>query len=295
VEAGQAVTRKLPTADKPEIAAFGIVRVHTDKETFLGKLRDLESFRRGPSTLEIGLLGNPPSIEDLRGLSLDDADFEAARRCRPGDCGLKLSRSAMERIRSEMEWSAPDAKTKAAALMRQMHVEYTAAYMEGGTPAMATCHNRDRPQEMPAEFRKLLGASPYLVEYVPEFHRYLEDYPRGTLVGAENLFYWEKARFGPKPTISVYHVTIWKDPKDASWAIVSSKQIYASHYFRAGFDLSALLDAGEGAFYLLDLYRVRIDPPTGMLSGLVLGKIRGRIEHGVAERLKSAKARAEAR
>ena len=61
----------------------------------------------------------------------------------------------------------------------------------------------------------------------------MEDYPRGTSVGAENLFYWEKARFGPKPTISAYHV-----------------------------------------------YRVRIDPPTGMLSRLVLGKIRGRIEQG---------------
>jgi hypothetical protein len=167
----------------------------------------------------------PREPPGLRGLSLDDADFEAARRCRPGDRGLKLSRAAIERIRSEMDWSAPDARTKAAALMRQMLVEYTAAYQEGGTPAMATYHNRDRPQETPAEFWKLLGASPYLVEYVPEFHRYVEDYPMGTLVGAENLFYWEKARFGPKPTISVYHVTIWKDPKDASWAVVSSKQI----------------------------------------------------------------------
>ena len=62
-------------------------------------------------------------------------------------------------------------------------------------------------------------------------------------------------------------------------------------------DSTAVMDAraGESGFYLLDLSRTRIDPPTGMFSGLVLGKIRGRIEHGVAERLKSAKARAEAR
>lgn len=79
VEAGQVVTRKLATADKPEIAVFGVVRVHTDKETFLEKLRDLESVRRGPSTLEIGRLSRPPRIEDLLGLFLDDADFEAAR------------------------------------------------------------------------------------------------------------------------------------------------------------------------------------------------------------------------
>jgi hypothetical protein len=37
----------------------------------------------------------------------------------------------------------------------------------------------------------------------------------------------------------------------------------------------------------MDLYRARIDPPTGMLSGVILGKIRGGIEQGVAERLRA--------
>jgi hypothetical protein len=77
---------------------------------------------------------------------------------------------------------------------------------------------------------------------------------------------------------------------------VASKQIYASHYFQAGLDLTALVDAPKppGGFYLVDLYRARIDPPTGMLSGVLLGKIRGGIEQGVAEGLKTAKARTEA-
>ncbi len=44
----------------------------------------------------------------------------------------------------------------------------------------------------------------------------------------------------------------------------------------------------------MDLYRTRIDPPTGMLSGAILGKIRAGIEQGVAEGLRVAKARAEA-
>jgi hypothetical protein len=44
----------------------------------------------------------------------------------------------------------------------------------------------------------------------------------------------------------------------------------------------------------MDLNRARIDPPTGMLSGVLLGKIRGGIEQAVAEGLKAAKARAEA-
>jgi hypothetical protein len=140
----------------------------------------------------------------------------------------------------------------------------------------------------------VLGASPYLVQYGPELQRHLEAYPKGTAAGAEDLFYWTKDKFGPKPTIALYHVTIWRDPADPSRAAVASKQIYASHYFQAGLDLTALVDAPAGGFYLVDLYRARIDPPTGMLSGVLLGKIRGGIEQGVAEGLRTAKQRTEA-
>jgi len=297
VEAGRVVTKPLATADKAEMAAFGAVRVGAEAGTFLKRLRDIEVFRRGDSVLQIGRFGNPPRLADVAELTLEDVDFEAARKCRPGSCDLKLARSAMERLCSEIRWSAPDARIQATALMRQMLVEYTAAYMAGGTAAMATYNDKEKPLEAPAEFRKLLAASPYLFEYAPEFHEYVEDYPKGRLADAHDLFYWAKDKFGPKPTTSVYHVTIWRDPKHAGRAVVSSKQIYASHYFRAGLDLTALVEApaGQGGFYLMDLYRARVDPPTGLLSGVLLGKIRGGIEQGVAQGLRDAKARAEVR
>ncbi len=251
-------------------------------------------FRRSASTLEIGGLSRPPTSEDLKGLTLEEGDLDAIRRCHPGGCDIKMSTSAMEQIRRELDWKAADAKARAAALARRMLAEYAAAYMEGGTPAMATYNDKDTPQETAAEFRKLLAASPYLVEYSPEFHRYVEAYPKGTLAGTQDLFYWSKEKFGAKPTIELHHVTIFEDPQRGGRALVSSKQIYASHYFRAGLDLTALADAPDSGFYLMDLYRTRIDPPTGMLSGAILGKIRAGIEQGVAEGLRVAKARAEA-
>ncbi len=296
VEAGRVVTRQLPGADKPEMAAFGAVRVASSKDTFLQRLRDVTKFRRGPSTLQMGAFHTPPVLADLEGLTLEDGDFAAARQCKPGDCDLKLARSALERIRREMDWSAPDARARATQLMRQMLVEYVTAYQKGGTAEMATYVDNTQPLETAAEFRKVMAASPYLPQYAPELQKYLEDFPAGHLAGAEDVFYWAKDKFGPKPTIAVYHMTIWRDPGDATRAAVASKQIYASHYFQAGLDLTALLDAPAppGGFYLVDLYRARIDPPTGMLSGVILGKIRGGIEQGVAEGLRTAKARTEA-
>jgi len=294
VDHGQVVTKQLPGADKPEIAAFGAVFVNADKEALLTHLRNITAFRRAPSVLEIGRLSHPPRVEDFAGLTADDADLQALRKCRPGDCDVKVARSAMDRLQRELRWSSPGAKADATALLKQMLTDYAAAYIRGGTSEMATYEDKDKPLDTAAEFRKALSSSPYLVQYVPEFHRYIEDFPRAKLEGIEDLFYWMKDRFGPKPTVALYHATLWKDPRDPTRVVVSFKQFYASHYFQAGLELMALVDApGRKGFYLLDLFRARVDPPTGMLSGVLLGKIRGGVEQGVAEGLRTAKAKAE--
>jgi len=100
VDAGRVVTRQLPGADKPEMAAFGAVRVASSKDTFLQRLRDVTRFRQGPPSLQIGRFHTPPVPEDLDCLTLEDGDFDAARQCKPGDCDLKLARSALDAIKS---------------------------------------------------------------------------------------------------------------------------------------------------------------------------------------------------
>ncbi len=294
-DAGQVVTRLLPSADKPEIAVFGAVRVRGDAVAYVRQIREGTAMRRGPSILEAGRFSRPPVASDVASLTLEDGDFKAARECRPGACDIKMSRPAMERMHREIDFKAPDARARTTDVMRQMLADYVGAYIEGGTAAMAIYVDKERPLDTSAEFKKLLAASPYLLEYEPAFHRYLQDFPRATLAGAEDTFTWTKDKFGPKPTISIYHTTLWVDPAEAGRTIIGSKLVYASHYFQTGLDVLAVVPVTDGGFYLLDLYRVRIDPPTGMLSGVILGKIRGGVEQGVAEGLKAARAKAEAK
>jgi hypothetical protein len=286
VEAGEVVTKQLPASDKPEVAAFGAVRLGGDPSAFVSRFRRDVGVVRGASILEIGRFSRPPRVEDLEGLTLEEADLDAARECKPGDCAIHLSRSAMERFGREIDWNASGARARATDLMKRMLVEYTAAYIRGGTAEMATYVDKDRSLETPAEFQKLLAASPYLVEYVPALHRYVEEYPKASLAGAEDLFYWCRDEFAPKPTVSIYHVTIWIDP-ERPLGVIASKRIYASHYFQAGLDLLAVVAAPGGGFFLMDLYRARIDPPTGLLSGPLMGKIRGGIEQKVGESLRA--------
>ena len=286
VEAGQVVTKQLPAVDKGEIAAFGAVRVGGDRAAFLRQVGSgVGKTRKSAAVLEIGRFSLPPRVEDLAGLTLDEDTFAAVRECKPGDCGIKLSSSAMEKIQGEVDWKAADVRSRAAQVLKEMLVEYTAAYMRGGTAEMATYADKESPVETSAEFGKILTASPYLVEYAPELHHYADEYPKASLSGAEDFFYWCKDKYAPKPTISLFHVVIWNEPQ-RDFAVIASKRIYASHYFRAGIDLLAVVEAPGGGFDLMDLYRARIDPPKGMLAGTIMGKVRGGIEQAVGENLR---------
>jgi len=117
----------------------------------------------------------------------------------------------------------------------------------------------------------------------------IEANPSGKLTGAEDELYWAKDTFGLKPVVSAYHATFYKGPRGA---MIASKLLAATHYFNAGLEMIAGVPAPDGkGLYLLSLYRTRIDPPTGMLSGILMGKVRDGVETGVKQNLTTARER----
>ena len=293
VERGKLVTKQLHTSEKAEIAAFGILRIRGTAEALLAQARDVQRFRKFAHVSEMGRFSNPPQLKDLQGLTLADIDRDLLKECVSGKCGVKLDAATIERLRSEVDWTAPDAADHAAKLLKKQLVAYVQAYLQGGTDAMGVIVDGKQPKALSAEFRALLGNTPFLYEYLPEFSKYLQDYPKEALPGAEDSFFWMKDTLGPKPVTSVQHATFHRAPGPGVHLLLAYKQIYASHFYNAGLEITAAIDApdvaGKPGFYLLTLYRTRIDPPTGMLAGVVLGKVRGGIEQGVAEKLKRAK------
>jgi hypothetical protein len=296
IEKGEVVTKQLPSPDKPEIAAFGVVRVKGTTATLRERMRDFQSFRKIPQIPEIGRFSSPPRIEDLAGLTFPAADIDALKRCKPGQCDVKIGASGLENLQ-RVDWKAPDANAKVAALVKERMVAYVSAYATGGTDAMGVTVDKREPKALSAEFRTLLKNSPYLVEYIPAFNQYLESYPKGSLPDTEDVLYWTKDTFGLKPVVSMYHATIHHPEGGRSGLLVAIKTLYASHYFNAALEIMAAVptsDAGTNpGFYLLDLYRTRIDPPTGMLSGVLMGKVKSGIEQGVALNIQNARARVE--
>jgi hypothetical protein len=288
VEKGEVVTKLLPTTEKPEIAAFGVVKAVGTVDQLLKLARDVKKFRQVPQIPEMGYFSSPAKIEDMRGLTHPPEDIAALKNCKPGSCDVKIGTKGME-MASKVDWKAADPEKQAAAIFNQGIVEFVTAYQQGGTDAMGSVFDKKQEKSRAQEYRTLLANSSYLVEYVKEFNDYLAAWPKGKLAGADDVLYWAKDTFGLKPVISAYHATFYKSPRGA---LISTKLIGATHFFNASLELLVGVPTADGkGLYLLNLYRTRLDPPTGMLAGVLMGKVRDGIETGVKENLKMARER----
>jgi hypothetical protein len=291
IDKGEVVTKLLPTTDKPEIAAFGVVRTSGTPELLLRLARDVQRFRRVPQIPEMGIFSNPPQLADLKGLNHPPEDIAALKKCKPGSCDVKLGDRGLELV-AKIDWSGSGAEAQAIALFNQAMVDYVAAYAQGGTDALGSIVDKKARKSRAQEYRTLLANSPYLAEYVKEFNDYLEAYPKGKLADTEDLLYWTKDTFGLKPVVSTYHATLHKATRGA---LIANKLLYSSHFFNASLEIMAGVPTPDGkGLYLMSLYRTRLDPPTGMLAGVLMGKVRDGIETGVRENLKRARERLSA-
>ena len=144
VEKGEVVTKLLPTTDKPEIAAFGVVKTAGTVDQLLALARDVQKFRQVPQIPEMGHFSSPAKIEDLAGLTHPPDDIAALKRCKPGSCDVKLGTKGLELV-SKIDWNAADAEKQAVAIFNQAIVDYVTAYQQGGTDAMGNV--LDKKQE----------------------------------------------------------------------------------------------------------------------------------------------------
>jgi hypothetical protein len=70
------------------------------------------------------------------------------------------------------------------------------------------------------------------------------------------MFYWEKVKFGLKPTLCIVQVlTMHGDKPDQPPYVIAEKQLYASRYFETALELTFLLMAAtiasQSSFYLM--------------------------------------------
>jgi hypothetical protein len=294
MEQGQVVAKVLETNNKAEVAVFGIVWINGSVTTFTKWQKDIEQFEAGDAVQAIKKISEPPKLSDFETMKFPEDDLKALQKCKVGDCPVKGSTAGFTRIQREVDWSAPDAYAQANCLIRQLMLERTQIYMQNGDEGLGEYRDKKRPLFLEKEFDGLLENSPYLVRYLPEFHRYLDDYPNADLPGSEDFFYWSKVKFGLKPTVRLSHVILFPyEIEGRKNLAVGSKMLYASHYFHTALELKVLVrDTAKPdakGFYLVSLNRSRSDGLTGLFGGIVRSKAQSEAQQGVAAALDAAR------
>jgi hypothetical protein len=285
---GEAVTRFLDADESKEVAILGAVWINAPMRRYIAAVSDIESFERGGGFRITKRISTPPHVLDFGALNVSDDDLRDLRRCRVGDCKLKVASSALMRFHSEINWNTPNAPVAAQEWVRRLAFEYVTSYLKGGDAELAVYRDGARPTFVAQEFRGMTDAMPELTTYMPNLRRYLLGFPKVSLPEVSSFLYWQETEFGLKPVIRLNHVVVRETPEDA---VVISKMLYASHYFWTGIEIRALLpDPARGnGFWFATVNRSRSDGLSGFTGRMIRGRVRGEVEKGIRAALQSTK------
>ncbi len=268
LENGEPVTRILPGRGL-EVAVFASVPVDVDGDRLVAWMRRIDALKKSSYVLAIGRFSNPPTLDDLAQLSLDDDELTDVRQCRPKHCALKLSAHEMSELRAAAAQAGGGWKSALQEAFRLAVLRRVQAYLAEGIVSPYDDH--DPPVQPSARFRELLDRSAFLLEHAPAFVEHLRGYPQTAATGVESFLYWSKERLAGKPIISVTHVSIVRGCEDGlPDALVAGKEIFSTHYINASLSITAIVaDSRGGPNYLVYVNRSEVDTLGGMFGGLV--------------------------
>ncbi len=293
---GQPVVVSMASSVDREVAVAGAVRIAAPASRMVAMARDVERLERGKGFLATHEFSTPPSLADVATLRLPEGDIEDLRSCRPGRCAVKLGRSAFDDL-ARVDWRAPNVADQVNQFARRMAVSYVEQYQAHGSKALAVYVDTSDPIDIAGELDDMVKRSSVLTSTLPHVSRYLLTYPAGRPASVEDFFYWSLAEFGLKPVLRLNHTVI--HPTGATSGLqyaITTKQLYASHYFHAALDVRVLLDDPEQpgrAHYLIMLSLARADGLTGIFGGVVKRKVTNGGVAGVRATLAAMKRRAE--
>lgn len=294
LEAGRAVVRLLPRANR-EMAIFAAVSVDVGGERLVAWVRNIAELKKSEQVDAIGRFSEPPRLEDLSELVLDDEDLDAIRTCRPRSCGLKLSEEEMAALARAAAPSTGDWKQAVQEAYRRVVLGRVESYLASGYQAARPYADHSAPVAPGDEFGVLLDRSPFLAERLPQFARHLREYPGGRAEDIESFLYWSKETLGGKPMVIVSHVFVSQQQlAGVPDAIVVSRHVYANHYMTGSLAVTAVTGRREGSRgYLTYLNRSRVDVLGGFFGRITRLFIERRLRAEAAEVVEGLRTRLE--
>lgn len=258
-------------ASGDELGIFMASAVSFDTRSFVHGIRQAERLWNTDRIPAIGAFSDPPEEADLAGLELDAGDIESLRRCRPGNCELKLSAAEMTAVREALD-AVPEERRREVAqqAFRRVLVARVRTYLVSGLNGAPPYEDKEEPVSLQQAYRAVATRMPALESAEPRLSAYLRDYPNRPAAGVSSRLIWLKTTSTPKPTVQVLHVVLDEqaDGSAGPRAVAVWRLVYASHYINAWVSLSALVRSEDGRRYLVYVNRSKVDGLDGWLGGL---------------------------
>ena len=270
LDRGDVIVRSVP-ARGGEVGVFAASRIDAPSERLITWTRAIEQFKESRYVLAIRRLSEPAVLEDLEGLVLGEEDLSAIRRCRPGNCGLKLAAGDIPSLRATLAPGADGVQNE----FRRLLLQRLETYRQGGFERLAPYADHG--------------------DAAPLYDLFARHFPGVVLTDAESFFYWSREQYGAgKPVIGVTHVTIVRSRAPEPEVLVLSREVYATHYRNASFGLTTMLrDEATGATYFAYMNRSHLDVLGGLFGGLKRALVEDRLRQEAGAMVRVARARLE--
>ena len=292
LDGGQPIARVIPGTGL-EVAIFAAVPVNIDGDRLVAWMRRIEELKRSTYVLAIRRFSNPPRLDDLTDLTLDDRELSAIQACRPAHCGLKLSAAEMAALQRVASPTRADWKAATEQRFREIVLARVNAYLADGRIG---AYDDRAPAIRPAEeFARLVDHSPFLTTHLPDFAASLRRASAQRPPGVEVFLYWSKEHLANRPIVSVTEVNIIRSKTPGvPEALVAGKEIFSTHYVNASLSLTALLPgAAGGPNYLAYVNRSSVDMLSGPFAGLIRWVLQRRLRAEAANVLLGLQKRLE--
>jgi hypothetical protein len=277
LEGGGIIAYVMDQPNPEEVVLVGAARVWATPDHFVKLYRDVVRFEAAPGVLAGAKFSNPPKESDLTGLRFSKDEVDDFLKCKPGDCDFKISDQGLHALQSKVNPSTPDYVEQANRAIRQHWIEYLKRYQASGNSALAVYHDTPKYFSVQKGLFDLVSQASFLRNYSPAVAEYLNAYPKGKLPGSEEFYYWQVGDFGLKPVHRASHVVITKIPATyGEGFVISSKMLFATHYFRSALELRYLIPGQDqkkgGMHYFITVQRSYVDGLTGM-KGSILRRV----------------------
>ncbi|OFV91866.1 MAG: hypothetical protein A3G76_02135 [Acidobacteria bacterium RIFCSPLOWO2_12_FULL_65_11] len=295
LDRGEVIARVAPAGDR-EVAVFAAVAVRADGDRLVAWMRRIEVLKKSSYVQAIGRFSDPPSLQDLEGLALEDEELQKIRDCRRNRCGLKLAETEMIQLQRAAAGAGADWKTAVQQAFRRLVLQRVETYLAKGHAALLPYEDHEDRVWPATRFSLLLGHSPFLMERVPRFAGHLSRFPDTPAPDVESFVYWSKERLGSRPFVSATHVSILRGGADTQLpdALIASKDVFATHYVDASLGLTAILrGAPGGPNYLAYLNRSEVDLLGGTFGGLLRYFVQRRLRSEAPDVLRNFRQRIE--